>query len=148
MNSVSEPSHSQIKQELLSPTEDNGTCTEDYEDESLELKYAIIDLYCAIKIRSTEELERITDDDLVTEKLKLLKVSSFNLIEYIRASIEVIMNLKIEDLEAEFNRRNLFEKDSDTESSVIKKTPKNIIYRSMRDALQAMVESQETAREN
>ena len=29
----------------------------------------------------------------------------------------------------------------------MKKTPQNIIYRSMKDALQVMVESQETARE-
>ena len=29
-----------------------------------------------------------------------------------RTSIEIIMNLKIEDLEKEFQNRNLFEKDS------------------------------------
>jgi hypothetical protein len=33
-------------------------------------------------------------------------------LEYVRTSIEIIMNLKIEDLEKEFNNRNMFEKDS------------------------------------
>ena len=34
------------------------------------------------------------------------------MLEYVRTSIEIIMNLKIEDLEKEFNNRNMFEKDS------------------------------------
>lgn len=34
------------------------------------------------------------------------------MLEYVRTSIEIIMNLKIEDLEKEFNNRNIFEKDS------------------------------------
>ena len=34
------------------------------------------------------------------------------MLEYIRTSIEIIMNLKIEDLEKEFHNRNRFEKDS------------------------------------
>ena len=35
------------------------------------------------------------------------------MLEYVRTSIEIIMNLKIEDLEKEFNNRNRFEKDSE-----------------------------------
>ena len=34
------------------------------------------------------------------------------MLEYVRTSIEIIMNLKIEDLEKEFMNRNKFEKDS------------------------------------
>jgi hypothetical protein len=39
---------------------------------------------------------------LETEKAKLDKVSGFQVLEYVRTSIEIIMNLKIEDLEKEF----------------------------------------------
>ena len=46
------------------------------------------------------------------EKAKLEMVSGFQVLEYVRTSIEIIMNLKIEDLEKEFQNRNLFEKDS------------------------------------
>ena len=46
------------------------------------------------------------------EKKKLDQVSAFQVLEYIRTSIEIIMNLKIEDLEKEFHNRNRFEKDS------------------------------------
>lgn len=49
---------------------------------------------------------------LEEEKQKLEKVSGFQVLEYVRTSIEIIMNLKIEDLEKEFNNRNMFEKDS------------------------------------
>ena len=49
---------------------------------------------------------------LEEEKLKLEKVSGFQVLEYVRTSIEIIMNLKIEDLEKEFQSRNLFERDS------------------------------------
>ena len=81
-------------------------------DDVNELREAIIELYLAIKIRSTEELDKITDDILEEEKKKLDQVSGFQVLEYIRTSIEIIMNLKIEDLEKEFHNRNRFEKDS------------------------------------
>ena len=70
-------------------------------------------------------------------------------LEYVRTSIEIIMNLKIEDLEKEFNNRNLFERDSQgselgmTQMSV---ASNNLIQQSMKDAIQAMMETQESAR--
>ena len=60
----------------------------------------------------SNQLDQITDKLLEDEKRKLEKVSGFQVLEYVRTSIEIIMNLKIEDLEKEFNNRNLFEKDS------------------------------------
>jgi hypothetical protein len=40
------------------------------------------------------------------EKKKLIrKTDGFQVIEYIRSSIEIIMNLKVEDLEREINAR-------------------------------------------
>ena len=46
-------------------------------DDINELREAIIELYLAIKIRSTEELDKITDDILEEEKKKLDQVSAF-----------------------------------------------------------------------
>jgi len=86
--------------------------TESYTEDLGELREAIIELYLAIKIRSTDELDKITDKVLEEEKQKLEKVSGLQVLEYVRTSIEIIMNLKIEDLEKEFNNRNLFERDS------------------------------------
>lgn len=37
------------------------------------IKEAIIDLYLAIKIRSTDELDKINEDNLANEKTKLLQ---------------------------------------------------------------------------
>ena len=80
---------------LHHPTE-----TEDDSVRQRSVKEAIIDLYLAIKIRSTEELDAINDGNLKDEKSKLLEqMDSFQILEYIRSSIEIIMNLKIEDLE-------------------------------------------------
>ena len=73
------------------------------------IKEAIIDLYLAIKIRSTEELDWINDGNLQDEKTKLMdNFDCFQILEYIRSSIEIIMNLKIEDLEKnEGGKKNL-----------------------------------------
>ena len=58
------------------------------------VKESIVDLYLAIKIRSTEELDKIDEEHLKQEKQKLLKqCHSFQILEYIRSSIEIIMNL-------------------------------------------------------
>ena len=37
------------------------------------IKEAIVDLYLAIKIRSTEELDQINEDALKKEKIKLME---------------------------------------------------------------------------
>ena len=55
-------------------------------------------VYFLIRIK----LDQITDNVLEDEKRKLEKVSAFQVLEYVRTSIEIIMNLKIEDLEKEF----------------------------------------------
>lgn len=59
------------------------------------------------------------------------------------------MNLKIEDLEKEFRNRNLFERDSqgsDNGVSTMSVASNNLIQQSMKDAIQAMMETQESAR--
>ena len=66
------------------------------------MKDAIIELYLAIKIRSTEELDNFTEEILEEEKIRLESATGFSVLEYIRTSIEIIMNLKVEDLEKEF----------------------------------------------
>ena len=57
-------------------------------------------------------------------------VSGFQVLEYVRTSIEIIMNLKIEDLEKEFQNRNMFEKDSqctDLDASQMSVASNNLI---------------------
>ena len=59
------------------------------------------------------------------------------------------MSLKVEDLEHEFNQRNRFEKGSENSDSGvenIKVAKNNLIQQSMLDALDHMIESQETFR--
>ena len=63
-------------------------------------------MYLAIKIRSCEELDRINEDNLKEEKHKMIQNQNcFQILEYIRSSIEIIMNLKIEDLEKNDNTK-------------------------------------------
>jgi hypothetical protein len=87
-----------ISQAMIDIDRNSSSNMED--DNSRSIKEAIIDLYLAIKIRSTEELDRINDGNLQNEKAKLMNnTDCFQILEYIRSSIEIIMNLKIEDLE-------------------------------------------------
>lgn len=86
----------------------------------------------------------ITDEILEEEKAKLEQISGFQVLEYVRTSIEIIMNLKIEDLEKEFLNRNKFEKDSqnsDFNIDQVSVASNNLIQQSMKDALQAMMET-------
>lgn len=68
--------------------------------------------------------------------MKLEQVSGTQILEYVRTSIEIIMNLKIEDLEREFQNRNQFEKDSQrTNVSALSVQSNNLIQQSMKDAI-------------
>ena len=54
------------------------------------------------------------------------------------------MGLKIEDLENELKNKNLFENESDSQASV---RSQNLIQHSMKQAIKAMQETQETSRD-
>jgi len=133
-------------------------------DNPRSIKEAIIDLYLAIKIRSTEELDQINDGNLEDEKSKLLNGSDcFQILEYIRSSIEIIMNLKIEDLEKNDGKkkkiapkravntdvmpseeRSVMQDAPETDLDEISVESRNLIQQSMKDALVHMVENNET----
>ena len=84
------------------------------DNELFSLKEAIIDLYLAIKIRSAEEvfsqiliiqLEKVDKKSIEKEKYKLMQNDGFVVLEYIRASIEIIMSLKIEELDSSHSKK-------------------------------------------
>ena len=129
------------------------------DEELRSLKEAIIDLYLAIKIRSTEEvfpllfnslilthlfqLDQIDEDHLGKEKNKLLKQDGLRKFSrYIRSSIEIIMNLKIEDLEREMNQKKLTETGDNSSSIAQSVTSQKFVHQSMREALAGQNEFQ------
>jgi hypothetical protein len=66
---------------------------EDYDD----IKHALIELFLNVKVRSKDEISEFTEDTLHDEKEKLLDSSIKALISYVKTSIEILMNLKVED---------------------------------------------------
>ena len=92
------------------------TTSEDYLSQ---LKNAIIDLYLDVKIRSTEEvllffkrtpvralttclqIDAYSEGKFEGERERLVDVDSFIVIDYIKSSIEILMNLKMEEQEGE-----------------------------------------------
>lgn len=76
------------------------------EDQLEIIKDALIDLYLSVKIRTNEEIDVYDENKLGVEREKLKgqnKVDEMTLIEYIKLSIEILMNMKYEDFEKEAN---------------------------------------------
>ena len=61
------------------------------------LKEAILELYLSVKIRSDEEIDNYTEEQFRIEKEQMKEVYGFTLIDYIKSSIEILMNMKIEE---------------------------------------------------
>ena len=62
-----------------------------------EVKHKLVELYLNVKVRSKDEISEFTEDLLKEERDKLLDSSISALINYIKTSIEILMNLKVED---------------------------------------------------
>jgi len=60
------------------------------------LHEAIIDLYLQVKVRSNDEIDRFGQDQFKKERERLLKFDSLTVLDYIRTSIEILMQLKEE----------------------------------------------------
>mmetsp|Transcript_15301 Transcript_15301/g.14880 ORF Transcript_15301/g.14880 Transcript_15301/m.14880 type:complete len:107 (+) Transcript_15301:235-555(+) len=63
------------------------------------LKEALLELYLSVKIRSDEEIDNYTEEQFKKEKDALKEVDGFTLIDYIKSSVEILMNMKIEENE-------------------------------------------------
>jgi hypothetical protein len=77
-----------------------------------------LELYLSVKIRSDEEIDDYNKDLFEKEKEELVGVDGYDLIDYIKSSIEVLMNMKMEetdqtDFEKEQNNRYKRSKYSD-----------------------------------
>jgi hypothetical protein len=65
----------------------------------------LIDLYLSVKIRTNDEIDLYDENRLEIEREKLRttnKVDELTLIDYIKLSIEIMMNMKYEDFEREY----------------------------------------------
>ncbi len=69
------------------------------------------------------------------EKKKLLKQDGFQILEYIRSSIEIIMNLKIDDLEKEMSMKKNADSGHEGASSRFSVTSASFVHASMKEAL-------------
>lgn len=63
------------------------------------LRESIIDLYLDVKIRSSDEIDKYDTNQYEKERVKLEKLPLLNIIEYIKASIEILMNMKLDENE-------------------------------------------------
>ena len=59
-----------------------------------EIKNKLIELYLFLKIRKTDEIENITKEDIEKEKNDLIILSVNDIINYIKTSIEILIELK------------------------------------------------------
>jgi hypothetical protein len=61
------------------------------------LQEAIIELYLNVKVRSNDEINNYDEGMFEKEKAKLREVDPHTVLDYIKSSIEILMNLKSEE---------------------------------------------------
>jgi hypothetical protein len=81
----------------------------DYSYEAL--KEAVLELYLSVKIRSDEEIDNYNENFFKDEKGQMAHVDGFTLIDYIKTSIEILMNMKVEEQD-EMENPDLFSQTS------------------------------------
>lgn len=61
------------------------------------LEEALIDLYLSVKIRSNDEIDDYNEEMLTKEREKLRDTDAFTVLEYVKSSIEILMNMKMDE---------------------------------------------------
>ena len=72
------------------------------------MRRALVDLFLSVKIRTNEEIDGYNKDKLADERVRLhneTKICNLTLVDYIKTSIEILMNMKSEEF-IEANRKN------------------------------------------
>lgn len=85
----------------LSAMDDSNTYTgDDLKSSKVDmhaLREAVTDLYLDVKIRSSDEIDKYDTIEFSRERDKLDLLSVSNIVEYIKASIEILMNMKLDE---------------------------------------------------
>jgi len=85
-------------------------------------QFPLVDLYLNVKIRKQEEIENFDENSLEKERETLKALDPIQLIEYIKASIEILINLKVEEKiqahkenkdDQQINMNNFFNEDEE-----------------------------------
>lgn len=63
------------------------------------LRQAVLELFLSVKIRSDEEIDAYNKQKFEQEKKELKEVDGYSLIDYIKQSIEMLMNMKMDEQE-------------------------------------------------
>lgn len=63
------------------------------------LRQAVLELFLSVKIRSDEEIDAYNKQKFELEKKELKDVDGYSLIDYIKQSIEMLMNMKMDEQE-------------------------------------------------
>lgn len=71
--------------------------SEHWHEDMDEIKEKLIELFLNVKVRSKDEINDFDEQCLEEEKEKLLDTTIKDLINYVKTSIEILMNLKVED---------------------------------------------------
>ena len=82
--------------------EGTDSLVKDYDN----LRLAVMELYLSVKIRSDEEIDAYGKDQFNAEKKELGDICAYELIDNIKTSIEVLMNMKMEgtdDVEGQYH---------------------------------------------
>ena len=59
-----------------------------------EIKKQLIDLYLCVKVRKSEEIEKLTSENVNSERQNLKNLPLTDIINYIQSSIDVLVDLK------------------------------------------------------
>mmetsp|Transcript_14377 Transcript_14377/g.13966 ORF Transcript_14377/g.13966 Transcript_14377/m.13966 type:complete len:97 (-) Transcript_14377:1943-2233(-) len=65
--------------------------------EVYQLTEALVDLYLSVKIRSNDEIDNYSETMLTKERKRLRDIDAFTILDYIKTSIEILMNMKMEE---------------------------------------------------
>jgi hypothetical protein len=76
---------------------DKGKSEDDMMDAIAVIQEGLIDLYLNVKVRSKDEITDYDEEDLLKERENLYMTSPLDLINYIQTSVEILMNIKVED---------------------------------------------------
>jgi len=60
------------------------------------LRQALLELYLSVKIRSDDEIDNYNEAMYIKEKEQMREVDGFTLVDHVKQSIEILMNMKMD----------------------------------------------------